>query len=51
MKKESLSHTKTLLCGPLWEEHVIRHQVEVADGLSGVLPPQHVETQLDARPN
>ena len=28
-----------LLHNPLWEKHVIRHQVEVADGLSGVLPP------------
>ena len=49
MEKESPSHTNTFLHGPLWEEHVIRHQVKVANGLSGVLPPQHVETQLDAR--
>ena len=37
----------TLLCSPLWEKHAIWHQVEVANGLSGVLPPQHVKTQLD----
>ena len=38
-----------LLHSPLREKHVIRHQVKVADGLSGVLPPQHVKTQQDAR--
>ena len=43
------SHTGTLLHSPLWEKHAIRHQVEIANGFSGVLPPQHVETQLDAR--
>ena len=49
MEKESPSHTNTFLHGPLWEEHVIRHQVKVANGLSGVLPPQHVNAQLDTR--
>ena len=49
MEKESPSHTDTLLRGPLWEEHVFRHQVEVMDGHSGMLPPKHVETQLDAQ--
>ena len=39
VKQESPSHMDTLFCGPLWEKHVIRHQVEVADGLSGVFPP------------
>ena len=39
----------TLFRSPLCEKHVIWHQVEITDGLSGVLPPQHVETQLDAR--
>ena len=38
-----------LLHSPLWEKHVIPHQVDVANGLSGVLPPQHVKTQLDAQ--
>ena len=38
-----------LLHSPLWEKHVIPHQVEVANGLGGVLPPQHAKTQLDAR--
>ena len=49
VKKESPSHMDMLLCSPLWEKHVIRHQVEVAEGLGRVLPPQHVETQLDAQ--
>ena len=49
VEKESPSHIETLIRGLLWEEYVIRHQVEVADGLNGVLPPQHVETPLDAR--
>ena len=39
VKKESPSHTDTLLSSPLWEKHIIWHQVEVLDGLSGVLPP------------
>ena len=49
VEKESPSHTDTLLYGPLWKEQVILHQVEVVDGLSGVLPPQHVETQLNTQ--
>ena len=49
MKKESPTNTDMLLCSPLREKHVIRHQVKIANGLSGVLPPQHVETQLDAQ--
>ena len=44
VKKEGPNHLDALLHGPLWEMHVIHHQVEVADGLSGVLPPQHVKT-------
>ena len=48
MEKESPSHTDTFFRGPLWEEHVIRHQVKVADGLNGVLSPQHVDAQLHA---
>ena len=39
VEKESPSHMDTLLSGPLWEERVIQHQVEVTDGLNGVLPP------------
>ena len=42
MEKESPSHTDTFLRDPLWEEHVIQHQVKVANGLSGGLSPQHV---------
>ena len=49
VQKEGPSHMDILLCSPLWEKHVIRHQVKVANGLSGVLPPQHVKTQLDTR--
>ena len=49
MEKEGPSHTNTFLCGPLQEEHVILHQVKLTNGLSGVLPPQHVKAQLDAR--
>ena len=44
VKKESPSHTGILLPSPLCEEHVIRHQIQVANGLRGVLPPQHIET-------
>ena len=44
VKKESPSHTDTLFHSPLREKHVIQHQVKVADGLSGVIPHQHVET-------
>ena len=49
MKKESPSHMDTFLHGPLWEEHVIQHQVKVMNGLHGVFPSQHVNSQLDAR--
>ena len=48
VEKEIPSRTDVLLCSPLWAEHLIWYQVEVVDGLSGVLPPQHVKTQLDA---
>ena len=46
MEKESPSHADTFLRGPLWEGHVIRNQVDIVDGLSRVLPPQHVDAQL-----
>jgi len=49
VEKESPNYTDAFLCSPLWEEHVIRHQVEVGDGLSSVLPPQHVNAQLDTQ--
>ena len=39
VKKEIPTHTNTLLRSPLGEKHIVQHQVEVADGLSGVLPP------------
>ena len=48
VEKEIPSRTDVLLCSPLWAKHLIWYQVEVVDGLSGVLPPQHVKTQLDA---
>ena len=44
MKKEDPSHLDALLRGPLWKKHVVQHQVKAVDGLSGLLPPQHVET-------
>ena len=37
-----------LFLSPLWEKHVIQHQVKVVDGLDRVLPPQHVKSQIDA---
>ena len=49
MEKESPNHTDAFLCGSLWEEHVIQHQIKIADGLIGILPPQHVIAQLDTR--
>ena len=49
MEKESPNHTDAFLCGSLWEEHVIQHQVKIANGLIGILPPQNVIAQLDTR--
>ena len=48
MYKKSPSHPNALLRSPLWEKHEIQHQVKVTNGLSRVLSPQHVKTQLDA---
>ena len=46
MEKESPSHVDTFLRGTPWKEHVVRHQVKVANGLNSILPPQHVDAQL-----
>ena len=39
MRKEDPSHLDALLHNPLWKKHVVQHQVEAIDGLSGLLPP------------